>query len=205
MSNQFINQYILTGRIVSQERKTSRQGNSYVDGICFVDRLKMELPFQSFLPDPLEFPVGQMINMAGRLRYENHLLQLVIEEINTENVNTAINQCKLTLLATSDGEMKYSAKGTPWAYIRAALSMGKNKKGRYRPSWWLEVKGFGNAENETIPASIYKINKGEWFTATGKLHHRTYQNRLYWCVIANEPVQAFDEYHSATQAEPVPD
>ena len=83
--------------------------------------------------------------------------------------------------------------------------MGKDRNGDYRPSWWLDVKGFAKGDDESTPLSIASLAKGNLFIVSGRLTHRLYKERSFWSIIADESIRIPEEIRSDTHAELVPD
>ena len=205
MSNEYFNHCMLTGQILEQEHKTSRKGNTYLTGRCQMKGLDVKLPFRAFGEAAQQIQAGETYVMIGSFRFQSEQLMLMINEVQVPINKQPENHCQLTLRAGKDGELKYSQKGNAWAYTSAALSMGKDKNGDYRPSWWVDVKGFAKGDDESIPLSISSLGKGDLFTVSGRLTHRLYKDRSFWSIIADESICIPEEIRSDTHAELVPD
>ena len=61
----------------------------------------------------------------------------------------------------------YSDAGRFWARLRAFLSMGKTEDGEYKPSLWLTVKAFDKDGDESLPAKLATLAKGETVRVRG--------------------------------------
>lgn len=90
------------------------------------------------------------------------------------NKNRPSNFVILTLMATCDGDMRYSAKGNPWSQVRAFLSQGKDKQtDEYKPSIWFDVKAFGkDGEPSDATLAIQTVTNKQRFTVKGRLAMR---------------------------------
>lgn len=85
--------------------------------------------------------------------------------------NRPSNYVIFTLMAIAAGEMKISAAGHPYAFVRAFLSQGKDKgSGEYKPSVFFDVKAF--SKDDGVPALVQAIadvqNKAR-FTVKGRM------------------------------------
>ena len=205
MSNEYFNHCMLTGEILEQERKTSRKGSVYCSGHCQIKGLEVKVPFRAFDKAVERIQAGETLVLIGSFRFEAEQLVLMVNEVQVPIGEKPENHCQLTLRTGKDGVLKYSQKGTAWAYTSAALSMGKDKDGNYRDSWWVDVKGFAKGDDESTPLSIASLGKGDSFTVSGRLQHRLYQDRSFWSIVADKPVCIPEEIRSVTHAELVPD
>ena len=88
------------------------------------------------------------------------------------------NFANLTLRVGAEPYASYSEAGRFWARLRAFLSMGKTEDGAgYKPSLWLTVKGFERDGDESLPAALAALQKGESVTFTGRLAWEVYNER----------------------------
>ncbi len=159
MSNEYFNHCMLTGEILEQERKTSRKGSVYCTGHCQIKGLEVKVPFRAFGDAVQHIQVGETLVLIGSFRYEAEQLLLMVNEVQVPIGEKPENHCQLTLRAGKDGVLKYSQKGVAWSYISAALSMGKDKDGKYRDSLWVDVKGFAKGDDESTPLSIASLGR----------------------------------------------
>lgn len=90
---------------------------------------------------------------------------------NKSNSNLPSNYVILTMMAVAEGEMKVSAAGKPYSFVRAFLSQGKDKQtDEYKPSIFFDVKAF--SKNEDVSAlvqTVADIQKKDRFTVKGRL------------------------------------
>ena len=88
------------------------------------------------------------------------------------------NFANLTLRVGAEPYASYSEAGRFWARLRAFLSMGKTEDGSaYKPSLWLTVKGFERDGDESLPAQLAALQKGESVTFTGRLAWEVYNEK----------------------------
>lgn len=87
------------------------------------------------------------------------------------NSNRPSNYAILTLMAIADGEMKYSAAGKPFSFVRAFLSQGKDKQTEeYKPSIFFDVKAFSKDEDvSALVQNLADIQNKDRFTVKGRL------------------------------------
>ncbi|MCC6597011.1 MAG: single-stranded DNA-binding protein [Rhodanobacteraceae bacterium] len=87
------------------------------------------------------------------------------------NSNRPSNYVILTLMAIADGEMKYSAVGKPFSFVRAFLSQGKDKQTEgYKPSIFFDVKAFCKDEDvSALVQNVADIQNKDRFTVKGRL------------------------------------
>ena len=90
---------------------------------------------------------------------------------NKSNSNLPSNYVILTLMAVAEGEMKVSAAGKPYAFVRAFLSQGKDKQtDEYKPSIFFDVKAFSKDEDvSALVQTVADVQKKDRFTVKGRL------------------------------------
>jgi hypothetical protein len=97
------------------------------------------------------------------------------------------NLVQLSLRVGADAETRISSRtGAPWTSVRAALSMGKDDTGAYRPSLWLTLKAFTRKGDDSLPYTVGDLVKGDTINARGGLMVEAYQGRLYWGVYLSQ-------------------
>ena len=119
--------------------------------------------------------------------------------------------------------MMSKTTGNPWTNIRAALSMGKDDDGNYRPSLWLGCKAFSGKDGEHADYvySLGELAQGDYIDVKGGLTVEEYEGRMYWGLFLNtEGVEYHDfgdgeakslydessiEYEEAGELEAIPD
>lgn len=87
------------------------------------------------------------------------------------NSNRPSNYVIFTLMAIADGEMKVSAAGKPFSYVRAFLSQGKDKQTEeYKPSIFFDVKAFSKDEEvSALVQNVADVQNKDRFTVKGRL------------------------------------
>jgi len=90
---------------------------------------------------------------------------------NSKSKQSPSNFVIFTLQAINDGEMKVSASGKPYSFVRAFLSQGKDKKtAEYKPSIFFDVKTFSESDEiSPIVQAVADLAKKERFTVKGRL------------------------------------
>jgi len=85
------------------------------------------------------------------------------------NSNRPANYVIFTLMAIADGEMKVSASGKPYSFVRAFLSQGKDKKtDEYKPSVFFDVKAISQDEDVSpLVQAVADIENKDRFTVKG--------------------------------------
>jgi hypothetical protein len=88
-----------------------------------------------------------------------------------DKTNRPSNYVIFTLMAIADGEMKFSAAGKPYSFVRGFLSQGKDKQtDEYKPSIFFDVKVFSQDENVSpLVQAVADIQKKDRFTVKGRL------------------------------------
>lgn len=96
------------------------------------------------------------------------------------------NFAHLSLRIGKNAETRISQKtGDAWASVRAALSMGKDEDGDYRPSLWLTLKAFTRNGDDEFVYEVGDLQKGDHIHVKGGLTVDEYQGRLYWGMFLN--------------------
>jgi len=85
--------------------------------------------------------------------------------------NRPSNYVIFTLMAITDGEMKFSAAGKPYSFVRAFLSQGKDKQTEeYKPSIFFDVKAFSKDEEvSAIVQNVADVQNKARFTVKGRI------------------------------------
>ena len=85
--------------------------------------------------------------------------------------NRPSNYVIFTLMAIADGEMKFSAAGKPYSFVRAFLSQGKDKQTEeYKPSIFFDVKAFSKDEEvSAIVQNVADVQNKARFTVKGRI------------------------------------
>lgn len=90
---------------------------------------------------------------------------------NNNKSNRPSNYVIFTLMAIADGEMKVSAAGKPFSFVRAFLSQGKDKQTEeYKPSIFFDIKAFSKDEEvSALVQNVADIQNKDRFTVKGRL------------------------------------
>ncbi len=179
---------VLTVRVGDVEHKTSKAGKPYAVASAMMAQKEgqPDLPLRVVALDTLseQLAAGDY-TLVGRLGYEEDrdgkgtivLFPSKIEAAPADGRRR--NYANLTLRASTVPQASYSSAGRLWARLRAFLGMGKTADGKgYKPSLWLTVKAFaGKDGDESLPAALIALNKGENVTFTGRLGWEVYKER----------------------------
>jgi len=183
----FKNYLALTAQVSGVEHKTSKSGKPYALATATVIQNEGQPPLT--LRVVALDKVGEKLadgvhTLVGRLGYdEDHegqgtlvLYPTRIEAVPAEGKRR--NYANLTLRIGTEPYAAYSPAGRFWARLRAFLSMGKTEDGEsYKPSLWLTVKAFDKDGDESLPAKLATLAKGETVTFTGRLAWEVYNER----------------------------
>lgn len=81
----------------------------------------------------------------------------------------------MTLKLVRAPEAKYSGSGNFYARSRGLLPMGKDKhSGDWRPGKFFDLIAFSKEGDESLPAALAELNKGDWATVSGRLVYEEY-------------------------------
>ena len=185
--NNFKNFVALTAQVSDVEHKTSRAGKPYAVATAAVvqNEGKPPLVLRVVALDKVSKKLveGQH-TLVGRIGYEEDragqgTLVLYPNKVEAAPADgRARNFANLTLRVGADPHAAYSEAGRFWARLRAFLSMGKTEDGAgYKPSLWLTVKAFEKDGDESLPAQLAVLQKGESITFTGRLAWEVYNER----------------------------
>ena len=201
----FKNYLALTAQVSGVEHKTSKSGKPYAIATAAVTQNEGQPPL--ILRVVALDKIGEKLSdgkhtLIGRLGYDEDREgqgTLVIYPTRIDAVpadGKRRNYTNLTLRIGTEPYAAYSDAGRFWARLRAFLSMGKTEDGEYKPSLWLTVKAFDKDGDESLPAKLATLAKGETVTFTGRLAWEVYNERGNLSLVAfkAEPV---------TVAEPV--
>ena len=135
------------------------------------------------LDGELSMTKGQQAVVFGDLAYEEYTTK---EGEKRQNLVVFVDQAKepeegkqpscwvnLSLRTAKEGHFAYTGAGKPWIGSRASMSQGKDRDGNWKPSFFLDVKYFGQDENDALPEAL--IEKGVRFDAKGFLGVEEYE------------------------------
>lgn len=134
--------------------------------------------------------IGQMSYSEWQKDGETHsMVKVIASFIETESEDAKPKSyAKLTLRVGKDAETRLSNNtGDPWVAVRAALSMGKDSDGDYRPSLWLTLRAFTRQDQSNIDF-VYEVGdlvKGNYVDAAGGLTCDQYKGKLNWGMFLN--------------------
>jgi hypothetical protein len=152
------------------------------------------------------------VKLMGQLSYaewkkdgETHSVVKVLAnfiETETEDAKPK-SYAKFTLRIGKDAETRLSNRtGDPWVSVRAALSMGKDSDGDYRPSLWLTLKAFSRQDqsNTDFVYAVGDLVKGNYVDAAGGLTCDQYKGKLNWGMFLNTDGIAYHVFDDVSDA-----
>ena len=185
--NPYKNFIALTAQVSGVEHKTSKAGKPYAIAAAEVSQLEGQpsLTLRVIASNGLAEKLAEGEHtLVGRIGYEEddkgagRLLFFPSKIEPPPADGRKRNFANLTLRVGAEPYASYSEAGRFWARLRAYLSMGKTEDGAgYKPSLWLTVKGFERDGDESLPAALAALQKGESVTFTGRLAWEVYNER----------------------------
>ena len=186
-AHNFKNYLALTAQVSGVEHKTSKSGKPYAIATAVVAQNEGQPPLTLrvvALEKVSEKLADGLHTLVGRLGYDEDregqgtlvIYPTKVEEAPAEGRRR--NFANLTLRIGTEPHAACSEAGRFWARTRAFLSMGKTEDGAsYKPSLWLTVKAFEKDGDESLPAKLASLTKGEVVTFTGRLAWEVYNER----------------------------
>ena len=184
----FKNYVALTVQVSDVEHKISKAGKPYAVASAVVPQVNDEpaLTLRVVALDEVsKHLIDGLHTLSGGLGYEEDregkgVIVLYMAKIEPAPADGHTrNFANLTLRVGTAPYARYSAAARFWVRLRAFLGMGKAADGKsYKPSLWLTVKAFATKDgDETLPATIAALNKGEIVTVSGHLAWEVYQDK----------------------------
>jgi hypothetical protein len=196
---------VLSVNIRDVESRTARDGSVYSqgEGLATIGRSDVGVRVLAFkkvapyLTKDAHVIVGSLgyEEWEGRDGFTHTQLVLFADRIEAPREDRPLrNYAILSLRAVTDAIPAYTNAGKAWTRVRAALGMGKDRDGHWRPSLFLNLKTFarevkdgeGQIEldengqavmDERVPTELRTLSKGARFTASGSLTCEMYKDR----------------------------
>lgn len=197
----FNNFAVMTVKILTVDSKTSKEGKPYTAASAHFHVGEVTVPVRvlAFNGISSKIKAGTEPTLVGRLGYdesrEGSTLVFFPDKVQyprtAEGKAARRNFVSLTLRAGTDGDGRFSGRsGDLWARARAALGMGKDSHGAYRPSLWLTVKAFTREGDSGLPEALQALTKGDLFEVSGSLTAEVYKDKLHYGIFARKLIPA---------------